>query len=300
MFTDPEWLGIYGDGLELYGLLDNDGKIAGGFYLYRAKLFGMLAHLKNPPFTPHAGLFFSNAAVNKANVRSVNKEAIDAVAAFLKKIPCQVLTIAIPHHITDMQPFIWKGFTVVPNYTYHLDLRLSQEQLLENFATDKRNVISRAEKDGVQVWPCTDLKVVKQLVGLTYQRKDKKLNEKVVERILGGYARNDNSFGYVAGVDGKPSAVAWCTYDKDTCYYLLGGYDPASRHSGAGAAAIWKCIRHAKDLGLQTFDFEGSMLPEVESYFRGFGGTLVPYYTVNRAVWPFNVLLRMVQPARFS
>ena len=34
-------------------------------------------------------------------------------------------------------------------------------------------------------------------------------------------------------------------------------------------------------LGLNQYDFEGSMLEPVEQFFRKFGGTLTPYYSVS-------------------
>ena len=54
----------------------------------------------------------------------------------------------------------------------------------------------------------------------------------------------------------------------------------------AGAACMQAAISKAKELGLKLFDFEGSTIPAIERYFRGFGGELVQYLTVNRAWLP--------------
>lgn len=40
--------------------------------------------------------------------------------------------------------------------------------------------------------------------------------------------------------------------------------------------SLYYSILHARDLGLRVFDFEGSGVPEIEEYFRSFGGSLVP------------------------
>jgi endo-alpha-1,4-polygalactosaminidase (GH114 family) len=45
---------------------------------------------------------------------------------------------------------------------------------------------------------------------------------------------------------------------------------------------MWKSILKAKQMNLKIFDFEGSMLPNVERYFREFGGNLVPYYSCEK------------------
>jgi hypothetical protein len=45
----------------------------------------------------------------------------------------------------------------------------------------------------------------------------------------------------------------------------------------------------------KTFDFEGSMLPEVEKYFRGFGANLIPYYRVSKAKLAVDLALRFIK-----
>jgi hypothetical protein len=76
-------------------------------------------------------------------------------------------------------------------------------------------------------------------------------------------------------------------------YYLFGGYDSSQKHHGAGVSCMWNSILKAKELGLGIFDFEGSMLPEVEKYFREFGGTLKPYYSASKTSAVMNVILKL-------
>ena len=189
----------------------------------------------------------------------------------------------------------WKKFKAIPNYTYHLDLRLSLEQLLQNMASDKRNSLKKAEKDGIQTRLCTDLKVVEQLVLKTFSRKQKSLDAAFVNKILHQFSNADNSFAYVSYLHDKPISSAFCIVDQSTCYYLLGGYDSENKHQGAGVSSIWYAVQHAKAKGIKTFDFEGSMLPEVEKFFRGFGGDLVPYYTINRGLLPVEMVLKFMK-----
>ncbi|MDI6740189.1 MAG: GNAT family N-acetyltransferase, partial [Candidatus Edwardsbacteria bacterium] len=94
-------------------------------------------------------------------------------------------------------------------------------------------------------------------------------------------------------------AATFCIHDATTAYYLLGGYDHASKHRGAGAAALWAAIGHAKGIGLKRFDFEGSMVPQIERYFRGFGGTQTLYLTINKAALPLEMLLKITRRQTF-
>lgn len=299
VFNTLEWLNLYGEALRIYGIFNNDRKLIGAFHLYTAKMGGILTHIKNPPFTPHIGLFFDSQSGTKANALSFEKSIAAALSDFFNQLNCQIFTIALPSSFVDTQAFIWDKYKVIPNYSYVLDLTLSEEELLKNLASDKRNSINKAEKDKVSVKYCDDKKLVKQMVENTYSRKAKTLNEAIVNKILFEFATKKNSFGYTADANGKTSALSFCIHDQNTAYYLLGGYDNQNKHQGAGVLALWNCILHAKKMGLKKFDFEGSMIPQVEKYFRGFGGDLIPYYTLNKANLLLESALKFVKRESF-
>nr|HPR68216.1 methicillin resistance protein [Kiritimatiellia bacterium] len=63
--------------------------------------------------------------------------------------------------------------------------------------------------------------------------------------------------------------------------------------------AVWEAIRHAKEAGLETFDFEGSVIPPIERFFRGFGGRLTPYYTVNKGWRPLETAMKFLRRGFF-
>jgi len=79
--------------------------------------------------------------------------------------------------------------------------------------------------------------------------------------------------------------VAYLIWDATTAYFLLAGDDPALRASGAGVLLAWEAICYASEvLGLDCFDFEGSMLPGVERMRVRFGAVQTPYFYV----WKHN------------
>jgi hypothetical protein len=43
-------------------------------------------------------------------------------------------------------------------------------------------------------------------------------------------------------------------------------------------------MKELRKRGVGVFDFEGSMVPSIETFFRGFGGTIVPFYQIRK--WP--------------
>jgi lipid II:glycine glycyltransferase (peptidoglycan interpeptide bridge formation enzyme) len=72
-------------------------------------------------------------------------------------------------------------------------------------------------------------------------------------------------------------------------YYLFGGMDEAYGDSGAKSLLFWKAINMASEKNL-TFNFEGSMIPGVERFFRSFGGELTPVYYIYKRKFPFNLI----------
>lgn len=299
VFNRIEWLNIYGESIKLFGIYDNEGKIFGGFHLYYGKQFG-LTHVNNPPYTPTIGLFFENKTKNKANSSSFEKGIINLLREFVENTPYKILTLALPPNFKDLQPFIWNDFKVVPNYTYRYNLELNTtEQLSALMSPERRNDIKKAVKDGIVTRQSSDYKQVKELVLKTFDRKEKAVNEELLNKILFEFANTQNSFAFISYRNEMPIACSFCIHDNKTAYYLLGGYDSRNKHQGAGASAVWMAAQHAKTTGLSCFDFEGSMIPEVEKYFRAFGGDLTPYYTINKAMLPLEFGLKFIKRNQF-
>lgn len=298
VFNSPGWLALYGNKLHLFGIYSGDDELAGAFFLYWDRRAGF-SFFRNPPYTPHIGWVFENRSQNHARALSQNKKVMEVMADFMQSLPVGVISCAFPFNASDMQPFTWKKFKVVPNYTYRLPLVLPVEELGKRMAIELRNRLRKTVKDGLSVEKITDYDVVEKLVLKTFDRKHKAIDKNLLEKILLCFADASNSFAFAAMSKGQPVAATLTIHDRSTAYYLLGGYDPATKHSGAGILCMWQSILHSRELGLDTFDFEGSMLPEVERFFRGFGADLVPYFTVNKAWLPLEFVLKLLKREQF-
>ena len=299
VFNSPAWLSIYGSDLKTYGLYDNGGKLTGFFNCYLDTRARFIRHLTNPPFAPHIGLCFENPSQNPAKRTAYAKSVLKSLSEFFSSLPAQVITLTLPPQHLDMQPFIWNNFKVVPHYTYRLPLTgLSEKQILQGFSPERRNDLKKAEKDGIHCEQSADYEIVRKMVEYTYSRKGKQLRSSLLSNILDRFPK-ENSYAWVSYQDEQPIAAAFVVYDHTTAYYLLGGYNPDRKHQGAGALAVHNALLHARKLNLSVFDFEGSMLPEVERYFRGFGGELTPLFTLNKATLPLEMILKLKNRSLF-
>ena len=291
IFNQLSWLKMFYDKVQIYGIYDRDNHLIGGFHLYKQRRFGLTIY-RNPPFTPTMGPFLQIKAKNPAEVMNKWKEILCLMASFFENLTYSVISISLNKDIIDTQPFIWRKFKVIPGYTYIIDLDKSIDDISIEMSVKRRNNVYKALKDGLIVKNNNNLEIVKSLVLKTFLRQKKKIDQHYLNKVLFEFANKDNSFSFISFQNKKPSAATFCVYDKNTAYYLLSGYDSENSHPGAGALAVWETIKFAKKLGIKYFDFEGSMLPQVEIFFRGFGGKLVPYYRVNKAKLPLEILLK--------
>ncbi|MCC6691749.1 MAG: GNAT family N-acetyltransferase [Bacteroidia bacterium] len=294
VFNSADWLKMYADQLTLMGIYNDNENLIGSFFYYRSTKFG-LPYIVNPPFAPHNGLFFVNPSQNKSNQNTFEKNVMELVSDFFKSISAVFLVTALPVGFKDTQPFLWKKFAVQPKYTYRVDLLQPENVLLENLTSEKRKSLNKAQKDGLIIKASDDIKVVSELVMKTFARQNKKVNIHLLNKILFEFAKPENSISFTAYENNKPIAASFCIHDKTTAYYIIGGYDSENKHHGAGVSTMWNCMLKAQSIGLKTFDFEGSMLPDVEKYFREFGGTMVPYFAITKAPALVEFVLKLVK-----
>ena len=80
---------------------------------------------------------------------------------------------------------------------------------------------------------------------------------------------------------GHLHAAAFIVWQDRSAYYLAGGGNPVYRGSGAQSYVLWECLHFVSQF-TTVFDFEGSMLPGVERFFREFGAIQTPFFTISR------------------
>lgn len=297
VFNTREWLEIFGSKVQLFGLYDGGDNLIGGFHLYKQRKFGLSIY-RNPPFTPLIGPFLEVRATKHVYRMSTWKEALSSIASFIEQLPYAVISFSLDKKILDTQPFYWHKFKVIPGYTYLLNLSTDEEGLKKNMSSSLRGDLRKGQKDGLRVEKSNDFNQIQSLVMKKFSRQDMKTSG-YLGRVLFQFANQSNSFAFTTYQNGQPSATAFCIHDDHTAYYLLGGYDHENKHHGAGPLAVWNSIQYAKSLGLESFDFEGSMVPQIEQFFRGFGGELTPYYRVNKAKLPLEILLKFTKRELF-
>ena len=298
IFNTLEWISVFEDKVQVYGIYDKGGNLIGGFHIVCMKKFGFFTYL-NTPFTPGIGPFLKIDAKNPVSVMDTWKKALSSMADFLERLPYAIISFSLNNYVIDTQPFSWKKFKVTPSYTYIINLKKSIDDIWKGLASNHRSHINKAIKDNLEVKQIDDLKIVRDLILKTYERQKEKANEYYLDRILFKFSTDKNSYKFCTFKSGKPISASFFIYDNHTCYLLASGYDYKDKHHGAGILTKWEGIKYAKSLGLDYFDFEGSMIPRIEIFNRGFGGKLTPYYRINKAKLPIEIVLKFIKRELF-
>ena len=297
VFNSKEWHANYSNKIERLGLFSDKGLLIGGFNLQIVILKGMIKYCRVPYMTPNISLFYSKDLITNEN--SFQKEISEAIIVFLEKSKFHLTIFSFPVNFLFLQSFYWKKFKVIPRFTYRLNLIDSLDVIYSKLSKGKKRDLKKAKKDGLVVKLSQDYETVRLLVNKTFQRKNKTYQSELVDKILFNFANESNSFAFITYENNIPISTTFCIFDNTTVYYLLGGYDSLKKHSGAGVLSLWNSIEYAKSINKKVFDFEGSMIPEIEKYFRDFGGCLVPYFSINKGLLPIELFLKFFKRQLF-
>ncbi len=231
-------------------------------------------YIAMPHFTKHLGPYL----VNK------NGKAQVLLQNIIEKLP-KVDCFKQNFHplVTDWLPFYWQDYQQTTRYTYVIDLNQPLGQIFKQVNRNMRRNIRKAETllsvtdhfDLATFYQFNQKSFRRQNLSTPYsfellQQHDEALANKQKRKMFFGVDQANNIH-----------SVAKLIWDKNSAYYHISGDDPEFRKSGSGIYLIWKAIEFAKnELGVASFDFEGSMMPTVEAIRRQFGATQIPFFSI--------------------
>lgn len=189
--------------------------------------------------------------------------------------------LIFPPGLTDVRPFIWAGATVIPQYTYVVDLTEFSD---ENYTKSLREVLRSAERAGLSGAECTcdDLIALNQL---SYERHGRKPPVRQVE--LGGLLGRLERSGLLQArcVKNKAgeitAAMASLKTERGSFLYVAG--TNAQAEKGASHLLYHEILAAEKKAGRLFVDFVGANTPTINMFKSAFGPRLEVYFRIWRA-----------------
>lgn len=250
-----------------------------------------LSYLTLPPLTPWLGPWIkpSDGKYTKqlSNQHQIQSKLLDQ----LPKVQSKAIYCA--PELTNMMAFHWAGYDLGLGYTYRIECLNDLDAVWSNFRDNIRRECRKAEKKvGIQ----TESNVGRLVTCIekTFSRQRKALGNlrPVIERVEDVMVRRGQSRMYFA-IDSQDRvhAAVYIVFDERCAFYLAGGGDPELRNSGAHSLLLWHAIKNCAEY-TQKFDFEGSMNPQIERFFRSFNAQQIPRYNACKTSYLFSLLER--------
>lgn len=276
------------------GVFDQ-GNLIGGLVVASESALGWRL-IRTPRYMRDCGLFLVERSQSQPRRIGHRKRALTAVGQWFLEQRRSLVSVAFPPDISDMQPLIWQGFQVSPKYTYELSLDRSPEQLMGAMSSGRRGDIKSALKRGycLETGPDATEKAVRLCSMSLRLARARAIDNLDID--LGVLVRDPGVFTVVVSNGQDPLAACIIIQNPDRAYYLLGG--TSRNESSASSYALWSAIEECRARQVKTFDFEGSMIPGVEAFFRGFGGTLRPLFIASSHTTALNVAQRAARVVR--
>jgi hypothetical protein len=269
---------------EFYYITDKNNNWIAAFYIPKSIKFKR-SFIVMPHMTPFGGVMIS-PSIHKLTISKKIGNIKEINEIFIKKLKETTLLYYSfsPEHI-DMQPFIWNKYITSVRYTYRVNL--SDENKLWSNLQEKTSV-NKGNKSNVKIkWGFNEyLDMYFELNDKSFSSQNvNNFDNNLTKNLLVNLNKNNNCvIGIVFDENDTPMGGCVLAYDTKRAYYIMGGI--SRDNNFAMSYLLWEAMLYVKNtLNLEVFDFEGSMIPSIERYFRKFGGDLTPYYSLS------NILL---------
>jgi len=193
------------------------------------------------------------------------------------------LSMNFHYSVTNWLPFYWNNFKQTTKYTYVLDDLTDIDSILRNFNHAKRKNIKKAEKIVTVKFdlPANDF-YENHTMTLSKQNAKIEYDFKVFNNIYNAcYKHKSGRTIYAVDEDNNIHAALFVIWDDNSAYDLISTIDPTFRNSGAASLLVYEMIKYVSDK-TKYFDFEGSMIENVENSFRQFGAIQKPYFLITK------------------
>lgn len=273
----------------------NGDKIS-GIWPYRVERKINISIIRDQVLTPYMGPYVFYPHDLKPSKRDSFQH--ETITALLESMPdVKVWHVSSFPGLKQVGLFADYEFDVQAKQTFIMPLHEEVEDVFNRLHEDYRRNVRRADKE---LTITNEPEMLQQLWGYQKATLDRKqvrtlFTQTQIQGMLNACLEHDSAAVWVARRNDEIQAIVWQVWDEHTAYYLMGSNNPQTRDNRAMTALLWHAIKHAKLTGKSGFDFEGSMDPGVEKFFRNFGGKRQLYLVLRKnesLLWKLKERLR--------
>lgn len=277
--------------------MDADQNIQGSLVYFKQGRLG-LRQIKMPPMTSYSGLWINYPdSIKKHSRYAFDKIIINTLVKQLPKV--DLFYQQLHPELKNGLPFQWAGFSTSLIYTYHLKLD-NPDIIYQNVKGSIRTDIKKAQQK-LQVVQEEKIKPFLDLLRNSYQNKGQQIPYDInkliaIDKLLSDL--NKRKIFLAKDESGTIHAGVYIILDTNTAYYYIGARNAKLDKYNGLTLSLWNAINESNKY-CSYFDFEGSIIPEIEFYFRAFGGTLTPHIKLSRTRNKFFHILSLIMNTEY-
>lgn len=294
MFLQHWWLDAVCENWD--AAISMNGEQVAGVWPYDIQSRMGVSLLRNPKLLPYMG----PAVLYPADLKAANRDSFeyDTMAALAAQLPAaKVWDLALQPGIKQAGLFKQKGMSVEVRQTFLLKLDADETTLLADCKESLRRNIKATDNNAEIVNDPSLLPLLFEYQKQTLERKDvlQSYTLQDMQKLMQAAIENNSAalLAFKQGADVQ--ALVWNVWDAERSYYFMGAQKPGNDNYRAMPQLLWHCITTAKQRGNTVFDFEGSMDPGVEKFFRSFGAARELYLVLKKndsLLWKLKGMVR--------
>ncbi|MEM9545718.1 MAG: GNAT family N-acetyltransferase [Bacteroidota bacterium] len=264
-------------------LHEEENRISAIFVYMLKQKYG-IRYIVQPQLCPYTGPFYFDRL-----------HANDSYFEMIDRLPRHQLMIL--DHFYEVPPFKEKDNSVTLKHTYLINHATEIEKLWGQQSSTHRRIIRKADRE-LNHTEVDDIEEFLRFVLQSFEERGKKVpNEPQIFRKLDGVLKEKKQRKIVKCTNEQGRIVAMCYFMKDEkwTYNFANSVVEDYRHYGMNLI-LWNEIKATLNEG-RSFDFEGSMIPGVDEFFRRFKGIKTYYPSIKKSS---NGLVRLLAKIKTS
>ncbi len=215
--------------------------------------------------------------------QSYEEKVINEVCDFIESLNLARYEQQYHYNFTNYLPFYWRYFQGIMRYTYVIEDTSDIERVREGYSSKLKNILRKARKN-LYIERENDLGAFFEINRMSFVRQGIEIPysyeyfKKIYEACM---QKGSVELLCVKDLQCRTHSVAMLVWDSMSVYFLLNGTDPELKASQGNALLIDSSIEKAHELGLK-FDFEGSVIKNVNHAYREFGGRPKAYFRIRK------------------
>ena len=238
----------------------------------------------NPYLCKYLGVYYAEFKGTAYTQETKRRKTTQLLLTEITKLP--TFNYFFHPNFTTYFPFHRIEFDNRLRYSYWIDLKTqSFEEIVAKFHAKLRSEIKFAEQQSYQITEAIDTTTFVEICEQTFLQKHTKFpfskpfltnycQQLIAKKKLQTYGVKDQK--------SRVMAVVGLLVTPKVSTLILSGFDKKIMQRGANEYLFYHCLQIAKQQS-DFFDFEGSMIPAIETFYRKFGGDYRPYLNIYKS-----------------